>query len=129
MICLLALPVAISGCAMCCGPDDFSYPMFDNCNYPRLNPEYGRVGSVFSDPNVPIGLAPLTNADVPRDDDSLDPLNTAPLDDPEFNRPIDPNDPKLDPEVDPFQPGAGDEDIDTAAERPRRLPVRRPQWR
>lgn len=61
-----------SGCSMCCGPFDYEYPIMNNPRYTRTNPEYGRVGSIFTDPNVAIGVAPLSNADVPREDSFID---------------------------------------------------------
>ena len=41
---------------MCCGPYDYHYPVFGG-KFERANPEYGRVGSVFSDPYVTGGGA------------------------------------------------------------------------
>ena len=39
------------GCSMCCGPYDFHYPAYGG-KHERVDPTYGRVGSVFSDPNA-----------------------------------------------------------------------------
>jgi hypothetical protein len=39
------------GCSMCCGPYDFDYPNFGG-KHERVDPSYGRVGSIFSDPNA-----------------------------------------------------------------------------
>ena len=39
------------GCSMCCGPYDYDYPNFGG-KHQRSNPSYGRVGSIFSDPNA-----------------------------------------------------------------------------
>jgi hypothetical protein len=39
---------ALSGCAMCCGPFDYHYPTYGG-RVQRADPEYGRVGSIFSD--------------------------------------------------------------------------------
>ena len=39
------------GCSMCCGPYDYDYPNFGG-KHQRTNPSYGRVGSIFSDPNA-----------------------------------------------------------------------------
>ena len=38
-----------AGCSMCCGPYDYHYPTFGG-RVQRADPEYGRVGSIFSDP-------------------------------------------------------------------------------
>ncbi len=73
---------------MCCGPYDYEYPMLNNSRYPRLNPEYGRVGSVFSDPNVAAGSTAKTNSDLPRESDTLDKLE---LDDPDWNLDAEPD--------------------------------------
>jgi hypothetical protein len=98
---LIAAPLLVSGCSMCCGPYDYEYPIMESVRYPRTDPEYGRVGSVFSDPNVTIGEKPRTNADVPREDDRLEDIESE-LDDPDFN---------LETES---TPPAGD-DVDTSA--------------
>ena len=47
------------GCSMCCGPYDFDYPTFGG-RHERVNRSYGRVGSVFSDPNA---TGPTASAD------------------------------------------------------------------
>ena len=39
------------GCSMCCGPFDFDYPNMGG-KHERVDPQYGRVGSIFSDPNA-----------------------------------------------------------------------------
>lgn len=39
------------GCSMCCGPYDFDYPTFGG-KHERMDRSYGRVGSIFSDPNA-----------------------------------------------------------------------------
>lgn len=39
------------GCSSCCGPHDYDYPNFGG-KHQRVNPSYGRVGSIFSDPNA-----------------------------------------------------------------------------
>ena len=61
------VPVVIAGCSMCCGTYDYDYPMFHS-NYSRMDPENGRVGSIFTDPNVGPGVRPLTNAEAPQKD-------------------------------------------------------------
>ena len=42
------------GCSMCCGPYDYDYPNFGG-KHQRVDPRYGRVGSIFSDPNASLG--------------------------------------------------------------------------
>ncbi len=68
----------LTGCSMCCGPYDFHYPTFGG-KHQRVDPAHGRVGSVFSDPNVMIGPSSDSNLEphpaieaprVPADDDS-----------------------------------------------------------
>ncbi len=39
------------GCSMCCGPHDYDYSNFGG-KHQRVDPRYGRVGSIFSDPNA-----------------------------------------------------------------------------
>jgi hypothetical protein len=72
-----AMALASAGCSMCCGLYDYEYPMFQS-RYSRTDPEYGRVGSIFSDPNVMPGSPALTNEDKPRveedQDDEVDPF-------------------------------------------------------
>ncbi len=51
---ILALILAVActgGCSMCCGPYDFDYPTFGG-KHERVDRAYGRVGSIFSDPNA-----------------------------------------------------------------------------
>ena len=43
------LAVSGLGCAMCCGPDMYTYPTHGG-RVQRTDLEYGRVGSTFSDP-------------------------------------------------------------------------------
>lgn len=50
------------GCAMCCGPYDYHYPGFGG-RIQRADPEFGRVGSVFSDPNM-AGAGPLADSNL-----------------------------------------------------------------
>ncbi len=69
----------LTGCSMCCGPYDFHYPAFGG-KHQRVDPTHGRVGSIFSDPNVVLGpssdsnLEPHPVAETPRipADDDLD---------------------------------------------------------
>lgn len=76
-----------SGCSICQGPFDFDYPVFDS-RHARVDPVYGRVGSIFSDPDIDsAGSEPLSNADRPRQENELDPVPVP--DDPEFRQPGD----------------------------------------
>ncbi len=45
------------GCATCCSPDLYTYPTFGG-RVERVDREYGRVGSIFSDPNAGWSAAP-----------------------------------------------------------------------
>ena len=89
--CAASLIGLATGCSMCCGPHDYEYPMFQS-RYARMDPEHGRVGSIFTDPGVGPGTAPRSNADLPAEelpanrDDNTD---SGP-DDPDFNRRVDP---------------------------------------
>ena len=54
---LLSLAIATTGmfgCSMCCGPYDYDYPTFGG-KHQRVNPNWGRVGSIFSDPTAAVG--------------------------------------------------------------------------
>jgi len=51
---VLATAVSTMGCSMCCGPYDFDYPNYGG-KHERVDPSYGRVGSIFSDPNAGFG--------------------------------------------------------------------------
>lgn len=44
-----------SGCSMCCGVSDYDYPTYGGL-VQRQDSSYGRVGSIFSDPNAPTGI-------------------------------------------------------------------------
>ncbi len=61
---LIAAPALATslGCAMCCGPYDYHYPTFGG-RIQRADPEYGRVGSIFSDPNM-AGAGPLADSNL-----------------------------------------------------------------
>lgn len=48
--------LSASGCSMCCGVYDYDYPTYGGL-VPRADRSYGRVGSVFSDPNASPGVA------------------------------------------------------------------------
>ena len=86
LLIVMVCPLLWAGCSMCCGPYDYEYPMMDNANYVRMDPEYGRVGSIFSDPNVTLGPAPKTNADIPPEEDTReDEFDDDVPDDPNFN--------------------------------------------
>ena len=94
LVCLLTTAVMMTGCSMCGGPYDYDYPMFET-RYARMDPDHGRVGSVYSDPNVGIeGPVALTNADVNLDEEGNLDMENLP-DDPDF---------RMDnPETDPFE--------------------------
>lgn len=58
-----AAMVLSMGCAMCCGPYDYHYPSIGG-KHERVDPTYGRVGSVFSDPMaMPLGESADSNLD------------------------------------------------------------------
>lgn len=78
--------VSAVGCSLCCAPNDYDYPTYGG-KHQRVNPAYGRVGSVFSDPNASISgpaadsnLSPRTS--LPDDDgeglESIIPYNDSP---------------------------------------------------
>lgn len=46
------LAIVSSGCSMCCGPYDYHYPTIGG-KHERVDPVYGRVGSILSDPLAP----------------------------------------------------------------------------
>lgn len=52
--CGAVLMLSALGCATCCSPDLYSYPTFGG-RYERVDREYGRVGSIFSDPTAVAG--------------------------------------------------------------------------
>ncbi len=79
IIAITTTALSTFGCSMCCGPYDYDYPNFGG-KHERVNPAYGRVGSVFSDPNAGFNgpsadsnLEPQpdirVNKESPRDDD------------------------------------------------------------
>ena len=59
IIAVLSLPLWV-GCSICCGPYDYNYPTIGG-KHQRVNPSWGRVGSIFSDPLVGATMGP--NAD------------------------------------------------------------------
>jgi len=124
LLLLIVGPILYTGCSMCCGPYDYEYPMMESTTYPRIDPEYGRVGSIFSDPNVGMGSVPRTNADLPVETpESANDLEDDGLDDPDFDNDIQdtlpgPDDPSINPQ--------GDIDTSASLERmPRRRWLRR----
>jgi len=48
-IAISAASISLFGCSMCCGPYDYDYPTFGG-KHQRVNSNWGRVGSIFSDP-------------------------------------------------------------------------------
>ena len=79
LLTIATMLVGSIGCSMCCGPYDYDYPTFGG-KHQRVNPSYGRVGSIFSDPLASFGDASadsnLKAPPEPRsstiDDDDLD---------------------------------------------------------
>lgn len=64
-IAILTLTLSTTfGCSMCCGPYDYDYPNIGG-KHQRVDPRYGRVGSILSDPNA--------NAFGPSADSNLEP--------------------------------------------------------
>lgn len=57
--------VGMVGCSMCCAPNDYDYPNYGG-KYERVNPAYGRVGSIFSDPNAG-ALGPSSDSNLDSD--------------------------------------------------------------
>ena len=58
ILALLLIAVSSAGCAICCGPDDYNYGTYGGL-HDRMDRRYGRVGSIFSDPNgTAIRLSP-----------------------------------------------------------------------
>ncbi|MFT7629341.1 MAG: hypothetical protein ACI87E_000339 [Mariniblastus sp.] len=53
-IAIAATSLSTFGCSMCCGPYDYDYPNYGGLEE-RVHPDYGRVGSIFSDPNAGYG--------------------------------------------------------------------------
>ena len=51
---MLSLLTTMTGCAICCSPEDYTYATFGG-KYERVDPSYGRVGSIYSDPNATLG--------------------------------------------------------------------------
>ena len=85
----------VAGCSMCCGPYDYHYPTFGG-RVQRADPEYGRVGSIFSDPyTAGTGL----NAD----------SNVKKLDPPKSNNREDSTEPAINRETSPLPRPLGDE--------------------
>lgn len=77
-ITLLALVLGTIGCSMCCGPYDYDYPNFGGI-HPRADQRYGRVGSIFSDPNA-VNFGPSADSNL-----KPPPESRAPDVDPEGN--------------------------------------------
>ncbi len=110
LVCCIA-----TGCSMCCGLYDYHYPVVGG-KHQRTNPEYGRVGSIYSDPTAGYGSTPLTNADVP--DDSPGPININEGDEDQDNNDLDMGEPEVMPTPEPNQ-GSGVREIETSYGRPR----------
>ena len=81
----------------------------DNTRYPRLDPEHGRVGSIFSDPNALAATNAKTNADIP-----VEEFLREEFDFDEFNLDPDPLPESGETPTDPFQDEVEDgNDINT----------------
>lgn len=52
--------MAMVGCSTCAAPHDFDYPTYGGIHQ-RSDPTYGRLGSLFSDPNTPVGPSADSN--------------------------------------------------------------------
>jgi hypothetical protein len=76
--------VGMSGCAMCCTPYLNDYPTYGG-RVERTNREWGRVGSVFSDPNM---VGATAAADSNLRDYEFKPAKTPPGDTQEISPPI-----------------------------------------
>jgi hypothetical protein len=95
IITVFSLTLGAVGCSTCCTPYDYDYPHFGG-KYTRADASYGRVGSIFSDPNASAtgpsadsNLTPMTeqrskmlqddfNKGLEDDRESIDPLNGLP---------------------------------------------------
>lgn len=76
-----------SGCSMCCGVYDYDYPTYGGL-IQRSDRSHGRVGSIFSDPNAPLGVPVAEGVEEVKDEESfgpdmrrnnLDPRDPAPV--------------------------------------------------
>lgn len=57
--------ILASGCSMCCGVEDYNYPAYGGLLH-RSDSQYGRVGSIFSDPLAPAGVPAALGVEAPR---------------------------------------------------------------
>lgn len=98
-ITVISATLGTFGCSTCCSPHDYDYPTFGG-KHQRVDARYGRVGSVFSDPNASQGgldadsnLAPMTKPFVPRKDnlESIEPLDGVPDIQGQESLPVPPN--------------------------------------
>ena len=103
---------------MCCGTFDYHYPTFGG-RLQRANPEYGRVGSIFSDPyaaaigpSADSNLQPVEFIESTSIDEEPDELDPSELDDPldGLDNPLDDLDDPLDGFGDPVD---GIDDVNT----------------
>lgn len=86
--------VSFSGCSACCGPFDYHYPAYPGI-VQRADPEYGRVGSIFSDP-YKAGTGPSADSNLKtvqrKESTPVDELEEIPeaMPGPELEKPQDP---------------------------------------
>ena len=111
----------LTGCSSCCGPYDYHYPTFGG-KHQRVDPTYGRVGSVFSDPNTTLGPSADSNLEphpatesprTPADDDIDDDLEDLDSDGDEGLRPLN----RLEDDDVEELPGPNGEDAEVTASR------------
>ena len=107
------IAIGTTGCSMCCGPYDFDYPNFGG-KHQRVDPAYGRVGSIFSDPNAGFG-GPSADSNLephpePRSNKPIDDFDPDSELDPEFERLKQQLDDDLEP-IDPLQNNGGSEEL------------------
>ena len=120
IITIMSASLSTIGCSMCCGPFDFDYPNYGG-KHQRVDPRYGRVGSIFSDPNAGFaGPSADSNLKPPPEPFKAQKLEEIdPLDDPM----------DFDPDAAPL-PDLDVEDDSTASRRWKNRPLRAGQnWR
>jgi hypothetical protein len=118
---------ASAGCNMCCGPYDFDYPTFGG-KHERIDRAYGRVGSIFSDPNAGYyGESPDANLE-PRPEREPN-RSTLEDEDDDFRRELESISPREDSGGADELPQPDDSTDPTASTLWRERPASRPQWR
>ena len=129
LLTIVTATLSTFGCSMCCGPYDYDYSNFGG-KHQRVDPSYGRVGSIFSDPNANfVGDSPDSNLEP-----QPDPRRRSDSDSDRINRDLDGDLELIDPLKDP-QPGIEKlpdpkDDETTASRLWKRRPLRSGQsWR